>query len=40
MIGKIIGVLITGGVGTIVAVVGWLIWKNEIVKKSAVPNTP
>ena len=29
MIGKIIGVLITGGVGTIIAVMGWLIWKKE-----------
>ena len=29
MIGKIIGVLITGGVGTIIAVLGWLIWKKE-----------
>ena len=29
MIGKIIGVLITGGVGVIIAVLGWLIWKKE-----------
>lgn len=29
MIGKIIGVLITGGVGLILAVLGWLIWKKE-----------
>ena len=29
MIGKIIGALITGGVGIIIAVMGWLIWKKE-----------
>ena len=29
MIGKIIGDLITEGVGTIIAVMGWLIWKKE-----------
>ena len=29
MIGKIIGVLITRGAGTIIAVMGWLIWKKE-----------
>ena len=29
MLGKIIGVLITGGVGAIIAVMGWLIWKKE-----------
>ncbi len=29
MIGKIIGVLVSGGVGIILAVFGWLIWKKE-----------
>ena len=29
MTGKIIGVIITGGVGVIIAVLGWLIWKKE-----------
>ena len=29
MTGKIIGVIITGGVGIIIAVMGWLIWKKE-----------
>lgn len=29
MIGKIIGAIMTGGVGVIIAVMGWLIWKKE-----------
>ena len=29
MIDKIIGVLITGGIGLIITVFGWLIWKKE-----------
>ena len=29
MIGKIIGVIIVGVVGVIIAVMGWLIWKKE-----------
>ncbi len=29
MIGKIIGVTLTGGVGIIIAILGWLIWKKE-----------
>lgn len=29
MTGKIIGVIMTGGVGAIIAVMGWLIWKKE-----------
>lgn len=29
MIDKIIGVIMTGGVGVIFAVMGWLLWKKE-----------
>ncbi len=29
MIGKIIGVIITGGAGVVLTVFGWLIWKKE-----------
>lgn len=29
IIGKIIGVLIIGGVGILITVLGWLIWKKE-----------
>ena len=29
MPGKLLGVLITGGVGAAIAVIGWLIWKKE-----------
>ena len=29
MVGKIIGVMITGGVGAVITVLGWLIWKRE-----------
>ncbi|WP_130838482.1 DUF3784 domain-containing protein [Lachnoclostridium sp. Marseille-P6806] len=29
MTGKIIGVIITGGVGVLLTVLGWLIWKKE-----------
>ena len=29
MIGKVIGIVIIGGVGIIIAVMGWLIWKKE-----------
>ena len=29
MIGKIIGVSVTGAVGALLAVFGWLIWKKE-----------
>ena len=29
MLGMIIGVLVTGGVGVAIAVLGWLIWKRE-----------
>ena len=31
MIGKIIGLLITGGVGIIISIFGWLIWKKEMI---------
>ena len=29
MIGKIIGVSVTGAVGALLAVFGWLIWKKQ-----------
>lgn len=29
MIGRIIGVITTGGAGVIIVVLGWLIWKKE-----------
>lgn len=29
MIDKIIGAIMTGGVGVIFAVMGWLLWKKE-----------
>ena len=29
IVGKIIGVLIIGGVGILITVLGWLIWKKE-----------
>ena len=29
IIGKIIGILIIGGVGILITVLGWLIWKKE-----------
>ena len=31
MTGRIIGVLITGGIGAIITVFGWLIWKKEML---------
>ena len=31
MIGIIIGVIIIGGVGVIIAILGWLIWKKEMI---------
>lgn len=48
MIGRIIGVITTGGAGVIIVVLGWLIWKKEKlslmhdyhVDKVSVENTP
>ena len=31
MAGRIIGALITGGAGSLIAVCGWLIWKKEMI---------
>ena len=31
MVDRIIGVLVTGGVGVFITVFGWLIWKKEMI---------
>ena len=31
MIGRIIGVVITGAIGILITVLGWLLWKKEII---------
>ena len=31
MIGKITGIVITGGVGVLLVVLGWLMWKKEMM---------